>query len=57
MGLKTVGTLTWEACKFCRHGIDGKCLPTHGFVPEFHCSRDSNQVSCTDYLSNDESEE
>lgn len=55
MSLKTVGTLTWEACKTCQHGIDGSCDPY--FAPEFHCNRNNNIVSCADYLSKDESEE
>ena len=55
MGLKTVGTLPWEACKSCKHEMGGKCFPF--FDPEFHRSRDDNKVICADYLSRVESEE
>jgi hypothetical protein len=55
MGLKTVGTLTWKACKYCRHGVDGSCDPL--ITPEFHCDRNNNTVECADYLENEKSEE
>jgi len=57
MSLKTVGTfsLTWKACKNCKHGIGGICVPS--YEPELHCNRNNNTVECADYLSKDESEE
>jgi hypothetical protein len=59
MSLKTVGILTWEACKTCRHGISGKCGPfiNPEFIPEFHYNTKAKIVECADYLSIDESEE
>ncbi len=59
MGLKTVGTLTWEACKSCRHGVVKRCnsfIPPE-FIPELHYNAKKNMVECADYLSIDESEE
>ena len=50
MGLKTVGTLTWEACKSCKH--EGrKCIPA------LYKENNSDNVGCADYLSIGESEE
>jgi hypothetical protein len=57
MSLKTVGTLNWNVCKKCRHGVRGQCDPF--FHPEFHYNIKHNTVECADYLSisTDESEE
>lgn len=50
MGLKTVGTLTWDVCESCK-SID-TCEN-----PSLYQEGKSNKVSCADYLSNEESEE
>ena len=57
MGLKTVGTLTWEACKSCKredcgHGISEDCE-----FPSLYRERDTYNVGCADYLSRVECEE
>ena len=57
MGLKTVGTLTWEACTNCQNygvGAFGKIKCDN---PSLYQEGDSNNVGCADYLSNEESEE
>ena len=52
MGLKTVGTLTWNACWTCQNKATCK-------NPSLYQDGDSDSVSCADYLSisRDESEE
>jgi hypothetical protein len=52
MSLKTVGTLTWEACKTCQS--QPTCQD-----PNLYQEGSSDSVSCADYLSisTDESEE
>ena len=54
MSLKTVGTLTWEACNTCQHGHkrNDDCE-----FPSLYREVDTLNVGCADYLSNDESEE
>lgn len=49
MGLKTVGTLTWEACENC------KSKPTCD-NPNLYQEGSSDNVGCADYLSIEESE-
>ena len=52
MGLKTVGTLTWEACETCQRVGFGQ-----GTCPDLYQEGDSDNVNRADYLSNEESEE
>jgi len=54
MGLKTVGTLTFEACWNCQHGVrrHDDCNS-----PSLYREHDGLNVGCADYLSIEESEE
>ena len=50
MSLKTVGTLTWDACHTCQN--NATCENPNLYEEDF-----SNSVGCADYLSIDEMEE
>jgi len=50
MGLKTVGTLTWDACNNCQN--KGACDN-----PSLYQEGDGYNVGCADFLEQEESEE